>query len=100
MDSYGSREESKPLRTSLKTSDKPLRPNPTEPRAIDPKKEHGFTNENLESNRTLDPRTCSTDTGKFKSPKGLTSGDLAKMYCLKCGSQLNSNLRKRMLNIT
>ena len=78
MDSYDSRWESKLLKTSWTTSDKPLKPDPIEPQAIDPKKEYRFKNETLDFNGTLYPRTCSTDTGKFKSPKGLTSGDLAK----------------------
>ena len=78
MDSYDSRWESKPLKTSLKTSDKPSRPDPIETQAIDPKKEYRFTNETLDFSRTVYPRNRSTDTGKFKSPKGLSSGDLAK----------------------
>ena len=78
MDSYGYRWESKALKTSLKTSDRHLRPGPVEPQAIDPKKEYSLTNETLDFNRTLYPRICSTDIGKFKSPKGLTSGDLSK----------------------
>ena len=53
MDSYDSRWESKLLKTSWTTSDKPLKPDPIEPQAIDPRKEYRFTNETLDFNRTL-----------------------------------------------
>src|SRR5207302_2408490 len=88
MDSYDSRWESKALKTSLKTSDRHLRPGPIEPQAIDLKKEYRFTNETLDFNRTLYPRTGSTDTGKFQIAEGTHVGRSRKMYCLKCGSQL------------